>query len=34
MRNTKEASVSWPIHEDLAEEFVRQGKGFTIWVVE
>lgn len=31
------ASLSWLgklIHEDPAEEFVRQGKGFTIWVVE
>jgi nucleotide-binding universal stress UspA family protein len=30
-------SLSWPselIHGDPAEEFVRQGKGFTIWVVE
>jgi len=31
------ASLSWLgklIDEDPAEEFVRQGKGFTIWVVE
>jgi len=31
------ASLSWLgeiIHGDPAEEFVRQGKGFTIWVVE
>ena len=30
-------SLSWLgklIHGDPAEEFVRQGKGFTIWVVE
>jgi nucleotide-binding universal stress UspA family protein len=31
------SSLSWLselIHGDPAEEFVRQGKGFTIWVVE